>query len=216
MLDHRRLLRDLSFLTVASLHKRSDSAELLAFLSLSIPEVLNDRKLRTRLRQIAEQLTAEKLSEISRLLGKRVTRPSPATLSKWIEAQAESIQHSIEQWAAVAGREIVRSQTAGLTATATAEGIRSLARMVSRQRESHASAAILQLNQELIQEIAQGAGSTHYRWITTMDGRARTWHEKLNLTVQAWDKPPAGGGTRRDDRGHPGSGYGCRCVSDLL
>ena len=49
MLDQRRLMRDLSFLTVAHLNRRTDSDELLEFLRMTAPQVLDKRKLRLRL-----------------------------------------------------------------------------------------------------------------------------------------------------------------------
>jgi uncharacterized protein with gpF-like domain len=91
--------------------------------------------------------------------------------------------------------------------------LRAKSKEVAGVAEQRASSAILQLNSQLIQEIAEGAGSSHYRWQTEGDDRVRPNHEELDGTIQSWEKPPLGGGTKPGDYGHAGSGYGCRCLA---
>lgn len=80
----------------------------------------------------------------------------------------------------------------------------------------------LTLHAEINEERQRALGVRQYVWSTaapaaragsSQDRRVRPWHEALNQTVQSWDAPPLGGGTRADDRGHPGSGIYCRCVA---
>ena len=213
MLQQRRLMRELSFLTIASLNRRQDSDELLDFLNLSAPQILNEKLLRRRLRQIAQTLSSEKLIELSALLGRAVQPPMSNTLTKWIDEQVLAVQHTTEQWLLRAEEEIRRSRLAGLPLAEMTIALRTQAKVHAGIAENRASAAILQLNSALIQEIAQGAGSSHYRWTTENDDRVRVNHVPLHFTVQKWTEPPSGGGTRPGDSGHPGSGYGCRCTA---
>jgi DNA-directed RNA polymerase subunit L len=213
MLDQKRLIRNLSFLTVASLHKRTDSDELLAFLSLTAPQVLDNRRLRRRLRQIAHEMTNEKMTELAKLLGRGVRRPLPGTITKWVDEQVTAVQFTIEHWLLAANEEIRASRLKGMPPAEMTIALRARAKIASRNATTRASAAILQLNSELIQQIARGAGSSHYRWTTEQDDRVRVNHVPLHFTVQKWTEPPGGGGTKPDDSGHPGSGFGCRCTA---
>ena len=217
MLSQRRLVRDLAWLTVASLSKfredqRQDSDELLAWLGLSAPQALDEAQLRRRLRLIGVRLTHEKLQELSTLLGWQVRAPRTASVEKWIDAQVLAIQSTIDNWLVAAGEEIRRSRLHGMAMADMTVTLRTLQSQAGERAERRASAAILQLNSQLIEETARGAGSTHYRWMTEDDGRVRDWHMEKHGDVFSWDSPPAGGGSHKGDAGHPGSGYGCRCV----
>ena len=213
MLDQRRLMRDLSFLTVASLQTRKDSDELLTLIGLSAPEIFNETKLRRRLRQIANRMTDEKLAELARLLGRTVQRPFPGLINQWIDGQVLAVQATIEAWLTTASEEILRSRIKGMAFADMTIAIRERAKNVGFVAEQRASAAILQLNSALIEEIAKSGGSTHYRWTTMDDDRVRPNHAALHFKIQAWNNPPSGGGTKSGDIGHPGSGYGCRCLA---
>ena len=208
MVDQRRLVRDLSFLTIASLHRRTDSDELLAFLGLSAPEVFSQRRARVRLNHLARGVVAQKIAELTLLLGKPVKLQSMDTVDTWVEQQSEVMRDTVEHWMASASALIARRSDAERDLI---DEIRALAKSFSAQRESRASSAILTLNTEIIEEVARGGGSSHYRWTTQKDGRVRPNHVKLDDKIFEWDKPPSGGGTKPGDKGHPGSGYGCRC-----
>lgn len=213
MIQQRRLMRDLTFLTVASLHKRQDSDELLAFLELSAPQVLNEKRLRLRLRQLAMRLSNEKRAELALLLGRVVALPLPQTINLWIDEQVKAVQSTIEHWLAEATEEIRNSRLKGMPLAEMPIGLRTRAKAAAGVAESRASAAVLQLNSELIEEIARSSGSTAYRWQTEQDDRVRENHIPLDFTIQKWSDPPSGGGTKPEDSGHPGSGFGCRCTA---
>lgn len=212
MLDQRRLVRDLSQRTIVSLGQRQDSDELLSFLGLTAPQVLDTRKLRMKLRAIARAITNEKLDELSRLLGKPLRYPMPGTISKWIDDQVEAIQYTVEHWLLSADETVRKSRLKGMAYADMTIALREKAKEVAGVAEQRASVAVLQLNSQLIEEIAAGAGSTHYRWHTMGDDRVRVNHAALADTIQSWNDPPLGGGTKPPDHGHPGSGYGCRCL----
>jgi SPP1 gp7 family putative phage head morphogenesis protein len=214
MLAQRWLLRDLSFLTIAKvLHEHRDSDELLDFLKLSAPQLLNEKFIRRRLRHLARTMTNEKLRELQVLLGRNVRPPFPGTAAQWINEQVLAIQATVERWLLEASAEIQQSRLKGMALADMTVALRQRAMTLSGIAEQRASAAVLQLNSKLIEEIAKGSGSSHYRWQTMEDDRVRPNHAELNLTVQAWADAPMGGGTKPDDAGHPGSGYGCRCTA---
>lgn len=71
----------------------------------------------------------------------------------------------------------------------------------------------LTLHAEINENRQRELGVTQYIWSSSQDQKVRPWHEDLNESVQSWDDPPLGGGTRADDHGHPGSGILCRCVA---
>jgi SPP1 gp7 family putative phage head morphogenesis protein len=206
-------MRDLSFLTVASMSRRQDSDELLEFLNLNAPQVLNEKLLRRRLRQIATQLSNEKLSELAALLGRAVRPVFPGTINQWIDEQVKAVQFTIEHWLVEATEEIRKSRLKGMPLAEMTIGLRQRAKGVGRIAEQRASAAILQLNSQMIEEVAKGAGSSHYRWQTEQDDRVRENHVPLHFTIQKWSDPPSGGGTKPGDSGAPGSGFGCRCTA---
>jgi hypothetical protein len=221
MMDQRRLMRQLEWFTVACLGKfrddhRQDSPSLRAFLQLSTPEILDEQRLRRRLRQLAGTLTTQKLKELRVLLGRSVSVPSPGLINGWIDEQVLAIQFSVQQWLTTATNNIAEGAASGTTVSEMTAGLKALGKSLGRQAEERASFRILQLNSQIIEEVSRGAGSTGYRWVTEDDSRVRPHHAELEQSIQRWDTPPMGGGTRATDQGAPGSGYGCRCIAEPL
>jgi len=219
MMDQRRLFRQLEWYTTASISKftedqRQDSPGLQAFLRMSVPEILDEQKLRRRLRYLAATLSTEKVRELQSLLGRKVSAPAPGLISEWVDSQVQAIQVSVEQWLATVTTKLAEGRSAGTPIAETVASLGAVSRELQKRAEARASFRILQLNSQIIQEAAQGAGSSHYRWITELDGRVRTWHAALHGNIYGWATPPTGGGTRSSDPGHPGSGYGCRCLPE--
>lgn len=215
MLQQRHLVRDLAWFTVASMSKldeRQDSDELLAWLGLSAPQVLDEKQLRKRLRQIGQRITHEKVQELAALLGHPVLPPAPGLTSRWVDDQVLAIQTTIENWLVAVNETVRRSRLAGAPMSALTVSLRELQQQIAGAAERKASAAVLQLNAQIIEETARGAGSSHYRWETEQDERVRAWHASKRGHVYAWNDAPLGGGSHADDYGHPGSGYGCRCI----
>jgi SPP1 gp7 family putative phage head morphogenesis protein len=220
MLDQRRLMRSLQWFTVANLGKftsdRQDSPGLQRFLQMSAPEILDEKKLRRRLRHLAATLSTQKLAELRSLLGRGVAAPSPGLVDEWINSQVKAIQASVDAWLVTSTSKIAASTNAGVPVTEMVADLVTVSASLSARAEARASFAILQLNSQIIEEAAKGAGSTHYRWITEEDNRVRPNHVPLHGTIQGWATPPTGGGTRPGDIGHAGSGYGCRCIAEPI
>jgi len=215
MLDQRRLVRDLSFLATASLtslDQRQDSDELLAWLGLTAVQVLDKKQLRKRLLQIAHRITHEKVQELAALLGRSVQAPAPGLVAQWVDDQIRAVQTTVENWLTSVTEEVRISRLAHAPMSALTVTLRELQKQVAGAAERKASAAILQLNTQIIEETAKGAGSSHYKWLTEQDNRVRAWHASKQGRVYSWDDPPMGGGSHADNEGHPGSGYGCRCL----
>lgn len=77
------------------------------------------------------------------------------------------------------------------------EGIgRNRAKLIARDQANKLNGALNQFRQEQ-------AGITHYKWLTTLDGRERPTHHANNGKVFAWSRPPA--------TNHPGYEIHCRC-----
>jgi len=221
MLDQRRLMKHLQWFTISNIGKfstdsRQDSPGLEQFLQMSAGEILNERKLRVRLRYLATTLSEQKLRELRVLLGRAVSAPAPGLIDAWIDSQVIAIQASAQQWLATSTAKIATSQAAAVPLTTLVGELSAMSKDLSVRAEKRASFAVLQLNSQLIEEVAKGAGSSHYRWITELDSRVRVNHQPLHDTIQSWDAPPSGGGTRPGDVGHAGSGFGCRCVPKPL
>jgi len=215
MLQQRQLVRDLSRYTFAQLSRydqRQDSDELLAWLGLTAVQVLDKKQLRKRLLQIAHRITHEKVQELAALLGHPVLPPAPGLTSRWVDDQVLAVQTTIENWLVSVADEVRRSRLAGAPMSALTVSLRELQAQVAGAAERKASVAVLQLNAQIIEETARGAGSSHYRWETEQDSRVRPWHAEKHGRIYPWDDPPMGGGSHADDEGHPGSGYGCRCI----
>lgn len=215
MLQQRHLVRDLSRYTFTQLSRydqRQDSDELLAWLGLTAVQVLDEKQLRKRLLQIAHRITHEKVQELAALLGRSVRAPAPGLVAAWVESQVAAIQATVENWLVSVTEEVRRSRLAGAPLSALTVSLRDLQKQVAGAAERRASTAILQLNTQIIEETARGAGSSHYRWLTEQDSRVREWHASKEGRIYSWDDPPMGGGSHADDIGHPGSGYGCRCI----
>lgn len=80
------------------------------------------------------------------------------------------------------------------------------AKLIARTEAARANASFTQAR-------AQSVGSTHYRWITTMDGAERSSHAKMNGKIIAYNKPPTlSDGTT----GHAGTFPNCRCYQEPI
>jgi hypothetical protein len=161
----------------------------------------NEYTLRLRLWQIANEVARHSAASVTALFGRQALLPRREILEDWVAGQMEAIK---------ANRAELLSEDRQDDGVSPA-----ILREILRGRsEARASSAVLGLNAELIEEAARGGGSSHYRWITQRDPRVRRWHAELDDEVFAWDSAPSGGGTHREDSGHPGSGHGCRCLPE--
>ena len=190
-----------------------DLVELLAVLGITIGTVLNETRLRKRLRVLANHITQKKLVELTQVLGKPVTKPSPETIERWIAEQTRAINDEVEALLQQADEQVREGLKAGKSLAAIRSEIEQKSRATGLTAAAAGSAAVLALNAAVNQEIAQGAGSTHYRWVTTLDERTRPWHAELHNTIQAWDSEPVGGACSASFPGHPGSCPSCRCLA---
>jgi hypothetical protein len=214
MLDQRRLMRHLQWFTISNIGKstedqRQDTKGLEQFLQMNAGEILNERKLRIRLRHLATTLSGQKLTELRALLGRAVSAPAPGLLEAWIDSQVLAIQASVQTWLATSTAKIATSRAAAVPLETMVGELSAMSKSLAARAEKRASFAVLQLNSQIIEEVARGAGSSHYKWITEGDDRVRDNHVPLDGTIQSWATPPTGGGTREGDIGAPGSGYGC-------
>jgi SPP1 gp7 family putative phage head morphogenesis protein len=64
----------------------------------------------------------------------------------------------------------------------------------------------------------QQEGFTHFKWITTMDGRERELHKELNGKIFAFDNPPVIYDNKKGiiQRGLPGNTFNCRCAMSVV
>lgn len=180
--------------------------ELAAVLGISAAALLDKRKLRKRLRRVAERLSVEKQAQLSALLGRWVRAPDDGIIERWVSEQARAINAALDEWV-------------GRAATATAFGateevVAATAAVAATRARIAASSAVLSLNTELLGTAAAANGLTSYRWVTEDDEVVRDNHAALHYSIQRWDSPPIGGGTKEGDEGHPGSGFGCRCIAE--
>jgi hypothetical protein len=162
---------------------------------------LDEPKLRLRLWKLAHDVARHSRASVAAIFGKPVPVPRSEILAEWVEREVTSTKAYLEDL-----------QSDGRQDADIGESF--FRKMLKGQRESRATSAVLGLNTELIEEISRGGGSSHYRWITQRDDLVREWHAELDDRVFAWNSAPSGGGTRSDDSGHPGSGYGCRCLPE--
>lgn len=96
---------------------------------------------------------------------------------------------------------------------------RTVAKMLERQFQVDANRAqliarteIAKLNATVGQDAMKRSGSTGYVWRTVEDERVRELHAELDGQAFEWSDPPVIG--TNGERGHPGSIYNCRCVSE--
>ena len=190
-----------------------DLVALLKALGISAVGIVSEEKLRRRLRALADNLSAQKRAELTSLLGVLVEPPSPRTLDRWIDAQVIAITREVNRLLAFANEEVSQGLREGRSVERIQREIEEQSARAGRNATLAASAAVLALNAEIVSDISQRAGSTHYRWITEGDAKVRENHQALHDSIQSWDEPPPGGGTRAGDEGHPGSGWGCRCIA---
>lgn len=190
-----------------------DLLAMLALLGISAAAILNQDVLRQRLRTIARRLTAEKQAEFIRLLGRHVPLPGGAISETWITQQAEAITKSVEGWLAAAT--VIVAETPGPIAEVRSV-VAATAEKAAARNALAASAAVLSLNASLVQQMAIVEGLTHYKWSTEHDSKVRSNHRHLDGSIQEWATPPAGGGTKPGDTGHPGSGHQCRCKASPI
>jgi SPP1 gp7 family putative phage head morphogenesis protein len=78
------------------------------------------------------------------------------------------------------------------------------ANVIARTETARTAAALTQVRAEYV-------GSTHYRWLSSRDGRTRKLHRKLDGTVHRWDSPPIA--EESGERHAPGEFPNCRCVA---
>lgn len=197
--------------------------ELAAVLGLSAEALVDKRKLRAKLRRFAKRLSVEKQAQLSALLGRWVRAPDEHLVERWVSEQTTAINKSVDTWLgravqvgalAVTGNFILAgvNQTFAPQEAQTAVALTGAA-AATRARQA-ASSAVLSLNTQLLGNVAVANGLSHYRWITQDDEVVRDNHFDLHYSLQSWAFPPAGGGTKPGEPGHPGDGYGCRCYAD--
>jgi len=203
-----------------------DLEEMALFLGLSAEALLNTKKLRARLRRLGRRLSAEKQAHLSALLGRWVNEPSNHLIDQWVEEQVTAVSTQVDGWLARAG---VSLGALAITHNVVVAGLNQLLTPEQAQAEVSvggaiaasrarmgASAAVLNLNTALLGNVAVSQGLTSYRWVTEDDEVVRDNHAALHFSVQSWNSPPMGGGTKEDEEGHPGSGFGCRCEAEPI
>jgi hypothetical protein len=213
------VVRQIAAVTDSALRLRTDAEDnpdliaLLALLGLTADAIIDRRKLRARLYRFAHRLSDFERAQLATILGSYVHRPNPLLIEAWVDDQEVAITKSAET---LLGRASVA--LGGLAIGGAASLV--LANQVFTPEEARvgvaASSAALTLNARFIANISTNAGGTHYRWITVDDEVVRDNHAALHFTIQSWALEPAGGGTKEDESGHPGSGFGCRCVADPI
>jgi len=200
--------------------------ELAALLGISSASLIDERKLRAKLRRLASRLSVQKQAQLSALLGRWVNEPSNHLVDQWVEEQVAAVTTNVDHWLARAGvslgalaitRNVI---VAGLHHVITPEqaqaGVSVGCSIAASRARMGASAAVLDLNTQLLGSVAASQGVTSYRWVTEDDDVVRDNHAVLHYTPQRWSDPPMGGGTKEDEEGHPGSGFGCRCEAEPI
>lgn len=71
---------------------------------------------------------------------------------------------------------------------------------------------VAKLNGRITQDMHAAAGVTHYRWLSSKDGRVRKSHREADGNVYSWAEGAPGVGFY-DENGHPGQCGRCRCVA---
>jgi len=200
--------------------------ELAALLGISSASLIDERKLRAKLRRLASRLSVQKQAQLSALLGRWVNEPSNHLIDQWVEEQVTAVSTQVDGWLARAG---VSLGALAITHNVVVAGLNQLLTPEQAQAEVSvggaiaasrarmgASAAVLNLNTALLGNVAVSQGLTSYRWVTEDDEVVRDNHAALHFSVQSWNSPPMGGGTKEDEEGHPGSGFGCRCEAEPI
>lgn len=199
--------------------------ELAALLGISARSLVNRRKLRAKLRRFAQRLSVEKQSQLSALLGRWVREPDEALVERWVDEQTVAISKSVDTWLAravqatalaVSGNLVLAGVNQAFAPQETQTAIALAGAAAATRARQAASAAVLSLNTELLGNVSVANGVGNYRWVTEDDDVVRDNHAALHYTIQSWANEPAGGGTKEDDPGHPGSGFGCRCIAEPL
>jgi hypothetical protein len=200
--------------------------ELAALLGISAEALVNKGKLRAKLRRFAKRLSVEKQTQLSALLGRWVREPDEALSEAWVESQLTAVSEQVDAWIARAAVSLgALAITGNLAAAAgnqvlTPDELQSTVAIsgavAATRARAGASSAVLSLNTQLLGNISQANGVGNYRWVTEDDERVRENHFDLHYTIQSWANEPAGGGTKPEDPGHPGSGFGCRCIAEPL
>ena len=185
--------------------------DILAALGISITTVLNDKRLRKRLRVLANHITQQKLVQLTQVLGTLVMPPSSETINVWVDEQAKIIAAEVEALLLQVDEDVRKGLKAGKPLAKVRSEIEQKSKATGLLAVAAASTAVLALNATVTQEMAQKSGSTHYRWIATQDSKTRAWHQALHNTIQSWDKPPMGGACSASYKGHPGECPTCRC-----
>lgn len=226
----RQLISDLKTTVVYALpraHQRLDAADdaadesergltpaleaLLLALGLRARDLVDEKKLRRKLRSIATRLSTRQRAELQRLLQRPVKQATAATLDAWVESQVLELRSRVKTFAAKVD-EVAR--TPGLPFEELTSRLNRVATVQATTAAFFASSAVLTLNSMVTQEMVVPTGATHYVWRTQLDEKTRDWHADLDGTVQAWNAPPMGGGTSAEYPGHPGEGLNCRCIAD--
>ena len=219
MAMRRQLYHDLTevitrTLTRPTKHKDARGEELLMLLGLRAEQLLNREAVEARLRELAKTLDKSALAKLQTLLGRPLKGASRQTLEAWVGNQADLVFGEVSAFVSEVGVEAAVALGAGASLSTVANTVAPLVERVIAQATKRASFATLQLNVEVLREIAETGGARHYRWVTQKDSRVRDHHSNLEGTVQSWEDPPMGGGTEADEKGHPGSGWGCRCTPE--
>lgn len=226
-----RIMHDVGRIAVpklaASHALRNDAAddprvvEIATMLGISSAGLLNKAKLRAKLRRLASRLSVEKQVQLSRLLGRWVPAPSQDLVEQWVESQVEAVSTQVDGWiagasialasVAVTGNVFLASSNQVITPEDAQAAVALTAAAQATRARQAASSALLSLNTQLLGDVSAANGIGSYLWVTEDDDVVRENHAELHFTIQQWADPPLGGGTKPDDEGHPGSGFGCRC-----
>lgn len=190
--------------------ERKDSRSLLFLLGLTTESIISRERLEQRLRRLARDLEKKQKRKLSELIGV-VGDTNQATIEAWVQEQADAILLQLDDALVAAAAETTATLGAGASLLVAGKAVRGVLKGERQKAMQKASTLVLSLNAAIIEEVARGGNSTHYRWITERDGKVRDHHRALDGQIFQWTTPPLGGGTRSGDYGHPGSGINCRC-----
>lgn len=176
---------------------------------------LSAERLRALLERQADQISLLTGRELASMLA-----VDPSTLpglggvfeGVWVERNLGLAQSLSTRYLAGVER-VLREATPGVRAETLARQLMQRAVVTRSQARRLAVNETLNFHGQINQRRQQMLGIQRYEWSTSMDSRVRPWHERLNGSIQRWDSPPVGGGTRSGDRGHPSNGILCRCIA---